>query len=416
MKHGTVQALGRSGWAMLTCSLIATGALAQVPQFILKPSPQHVRIMSYNVNWDAIFPDGDPNNHSWREYDMSDEFLRVVTAINPDIVCLQEINSARDPQDVADILDAALPLGGGEAWRAHNGSDNVIAARFDLSVLATDTIPSTNRGQAMALIDLPDPDYSTDLYLMNAHFKAGGGEDNIERRQQHADAIIHWIGDIKTPGDHIDLPTDTPIAVLGDLNVYDTDPHYHLTTLITGDIVYEGTYGPDVAPDWDDTDNTDALPLHNGAGPEFYTWRNDSDPYNPGALDRVIYTDSAVSAGNAFVLNTTTMTPGELAATGLEANDVVLNINIGYYDHLPLVVDLLVPGNVPGDFDGDGDVDLIDFAEFPPCFAGPEAMPDPPAPTTAGQCLNAFDFDADADVDLTDFEGFQCTFGGSTVP
>ena len=56
MKHGTVQALGRSGWAMLTCSLIATGALAQVPQFILKPSPQHVRIMSYNVNWDEIFP------------------------------------------------------------------------------------------------------------------------------------------------------------------------------------------------------------------------------------------------------------------------------------------------------------------------------------------------------------------------
>ena len=330
--------------AILTGCLCSVAVLAEAPAFMQKPSPQHIRILDYNVNWDSIFENNDPDNHPWRAYDMSDQFVRVVTAINPDIVCLQEINSYRDPQDVADILDAVLPLGGGETWRAHNGSDNVIASRFDLSMLATDTIPTTNRDQAMALVDLPDATYTQDLYLMNAHFKAGGNSSDIARRQQHADAIIHWIGDIKTPGGSIDLPADTPIIALGDLNVYDTDPAHHLTTLITGDIVDQGTYGPDVAPDWDSTDNGDALPLHNGVGPAFYTWRDDSGSFNPGALDRIIYTDSAFSIDNKFVLNTTTMSSADLAAAGLQANDVVLDPGSGYFDHLPLVVDLLVAG------------------------------------------------------------------------
>ncbi len=334
----------RRGVVLIVCALCAGATLADVPAFMQKPSPQHIRIMCYNVNWDSIFENGDPDNHDWRAYDMSDQFVRVVTAIDPDIVCLQEINSDRNPQDVADILDAALPLGGGEMWRAHSGTDNVIAARFDLSMLATDTIPTTNRDQAMALVDLPDGTYSTDLYLMNAHFKAGGTSSDISRRQQHADAIIHWIGDIKTAGGYINLPADTPIVVLGDLNVYDTDPAHHLTTLITGDIVNQGTYGSDVAPDWDDTDNTDALPLHNAVGPDFYTWRADSGSYNPGALDRIIYTDSAASVDHGFVLNTTTMSSGDLAAAGLQANDVVIDPGSGYFDHLPLVVDLLPPG------------------------------------------------------------------------
>lgn len=340
------------------------GALAELPAFMQKPSPRHVRVMCYNVNWDAIFEDGDPDNHEWRSYDMSDQFVRVVTAVNPDIVCLQEINADRDPQDVADILDAALPLGDPEGWRTHSGSDNVIAARFDLSMLRTDTYPSTNRGQAMALIELPDDTYTCDLYLMNAHFKAGGTQSDIGRRQQHADAIIHWTGDIKTPGGYINLPADTPIVVLGDLNVFDTDPHYHLTTLITGDIVDQTTYGPDVVPDWDDTNDTDTLPLHNGVGPAFYTWRNDASSYNPGVLDHIIYTDSLISVTNAFVLNTTAMTPQGLADAGLEYADVVLDLGIGYYDHMPLVVDFLVPCNLAGDFDHNCDVDMNDLGVF----------------------------------------------------
>ena len=339
--------------ALLLVAVCAARADAQTGTFVDRQSPTDLRVVDYNINWDSIFEDGDPDNHEWREYDMSDEFVRIVQALNPDILCLQEINFDRPAQDVADILDAALPLGDGIGWRSYIGSDDVILSRYDLSMTANDTIPTTNRDHAQALIDLPDGQVSYDLYLINAHFKAGGTSTDIARRQQHADAIVNWIRDCQNTGGNINLPSDTPIVVLGDLNVYDTDPAYQLTTLITGDIVDEGTYGSDYPPDWDATDNTDALPLHNAVGPDTYTWRDDSGSFNPGALDRVIYTDSVIAVSYSFVLNTTTMTAPELAATGLQANDVVLDPGSGYFDHLPIVVDFALPGGCTGDEDCD---------------------------------------------------------------
>jgi len=58
-----------------------------------------------------------------------------------------------------------------------------------------------------------------------------------------------------------------------------------------------------------------------------------------------------------------------------------------------------------GDFDGDGDVDLDDFASWDDCMTGPD---DPPY----GEGCAAFDFDTDYDVDLTDFAAFQEAFTG----
>jgi hypothetical protein len=58
-----------------------------------------------------------------------------------------------------------------------------------------------------------------------------------------------------------------------------------------------------------------------------------------------------------------------------------------------------------GDFDGDGDVDLVDFGEFQLCFTGPGVSLDPGC-----ECG---DFDGDNDLDLADFGSFQLTFTGS---
>jgi len=54
----------------------------------------------------------------------------------------------------------------------------------------------------------------------------------------------------------------------------------------------------------------------------------------------------------------------------------------------------------PGDWDGDGDVDLTDFVNFPDCITGPNAGPPSPACRT-------FDVDFDADVDTADFARLQ---------
>ncbi len=58
---------------------------------------------------------------------------------------------------------------------------------------------------------------------------------------------------------------------------------------------------------------------------------------------------------------------------------------------------------LPGDADGDGDVDLTDYAEFAVCLNGPDAG------AVESGC-SVFDVDLDADVDLADFAGLQGAF------
>ncbi|MCH7720516.1 MAG: hypothetical protein IH988_05930 [Planctomycetes bacterium] len=63
----------------------------------------------------------------------------------------------------------------------------------------------------------------------------------------------------------------------------------------------------------------------------------------------------------------------------------------GIYRFSPLPTRLL-----PGDFDRDHDVDLIDFGAFQRCFEH-----------DSEDCLSAFDFDDSGAIDLLDFEAFQ---------
>jgi hypothetical protein len=62
-------------------------------------------------------------------------------------------------------------------------------------------------------------------------------------------------------------------------------------------------------------------------------------------------------------------------------------------------------GQVPGDCDNDGDVDLDDFTEFEACLAGPAGGLSQPDCT-------CFDLNANGDVDLDDFADFQEAFTG----
>ncbi|UCG34259.1 MAG: DUF362 domain-containing protein [Phycisphaerales bacterium] len=66
--------------------------------------------------------------------------------------------------------------------------------------------------------------------------------------------------------------------------------------------------------------------------------------------------------------------------------------------------------NGAGDVDGDGDVDLADFATFAMCYYGSGVTIPPPG--CSADDFNSCDFDDDDDVDLNDFATFAINFTG----
>lgn len=308
--------------------------------FIHRDDPRSLRLLCYNVKWNSIFPDVSAERAA--------KFRRLIGAIRPDVIALQEIgthpnerdrasNPSRNADHVSALLNEIVPLPGGRGWHAFQGSDNVIACKYPLSLTARKLNPPGDRELAMALIDLPDDDFPADLYLLNNHYKCCDPAQFDGRRQRQSDAIVAWLRDATSSGGNLDLARGTGFIVAGDLNIVGS--FQPVTTLLTGDIVDETTYGPDAQPDWDASALADAQPRHNQTGPGDWTWRDDNSQFAPGRLDFVIYSDSVLEVVESFALDTTTMTDADLQAAGLEKFDVTHD-NVGReYDHLPLVVD-----------------------------------------------------------------------------
>lgn len=293
--------------------------------------PLDIRVVSWNVqrNWGATAS-------------TDAAFRRVMAALDPDVVVLQEIELFLTDAEILENINAAIPLAGGQGWRLFRGlpggTQNVILSRYSLTATRTDTIPpSSTRGVTMGLVQLPDPRYPLDLYIMGVHLKCcntDGTEDNL--RQRSADAIAKWLGDGRQSGGSITLPANTPMVVAGDFNlVGGPQPE---ATIRTGNIIDEATFGPDVKGDWDGTDMLDVMP-RNPFNNTTNTWpSNDTTPTS--RLDRFYIQDSVTEAVTSFILNTRSLNPTQLANAGLQANDTSPAVS----DHLPIVLDIRYRG------------------------------------------------------------------------
>jgi endonuclease/exonuclease/phosphatase family metal-dependent hydrolase len=306
-----------------------------------------VRVMSWNVKAGALFPPSMRNPVGEEAGARFGRFGRILRAVRPDVLCLQEIWPLRKQSAILEMLNRELPLAAGKDWSLHREVDVVIASRYPLVLRRGDRVipyplpemPDFHYGQAMCLVDLPNERFGKDLYVMTAHFRSGSGAENIRLREKQANSIVERIQDLRSPGGQVDVKWGTPILVAGDFNVYDSnldDPKRHLKTLISGRVGAKGTLE---SPDWDRTSLQDLSPSINGVGEAFYTWRNDKSPFPPGSLDRVLFTDSVLHPKESFVLNTTDLSAALLDQYAMGPSDGVLAGRKGEFDHLPLVVD-----------------------------------------------------------------------------
>ena len=300
------------------------------PSLLAKGAPEAVRVMTWNIGRDSIFPGSG--------HDRSERFARVLKAIDPDVVCLQEV--WRGDASAAELFDSLLPLGEGRAWQHHGMLDNAILSRQPLTRRATGKLETRERrlrGHAMAL---SGEGTSTPLYLVCAHFETRAAAGF---REKQANLIVSQLARDRPRGNP---PRRTPILVLGDLNAVAGHSSRFLVNLREGRVAGRRS-NLDIGFDWDGSDFRDALPRHNGRGDEVWTWRDDTGELPPAATDRILYSGSVARLVKAFVLDTTAMTAEELAAAGLERDDVLFDADRGVHDHLPVVADFLTGAAMP---------------------------------------------------------------------
>lgn len=282
-----------------------------------RADPAHLRLATWNVENDGLFSGGAAE----------DAQNRMLDAMNPDVLVVCEV-WGHSAAEVAAMIEQHLPSGPGESWYAVGiDGGNVLVSRFP--ILQSWEVNPGYRITA-ALLDL-GPDPAKDLLMLACHLRCCTADAN---RQQEVDSIIGFLRDAKTAGGLLDLPAGTPFLLAGDLNLVGWQQQ--LVTLLTGDIQDEGTYGADMAPDWDGADFAHPLSRQPDARAG-YTWRNDFSSFYPGVLDWILYTDSALDLHNHYVLETRTMTPATLGTYGLLQDDTT-----DASDHAPRVADFTV--------------------------------------------------------------------------
>ncbi|MGB5287373.1 MAG: endonuclease/exonuclease/phosphatase family protein [Ignavibacteriaceae bacterium] len=284
------------------------------PTEINREDTSFLRIMDWNVLNDGLI---DPTRQQ--------SFTRLLQAINPDIICFNECFSSSATQ-VKNAINQMLP---GTNWNAVKLDDgNVTVSRYP--ILQNWLVYPGHRITA-SLIDLPEW-FGKDLLVINSHLKCCGGQINDDKRQLEVDATIAFILDAKTPGGVINLASETPFVILGDLNLVGN--RQQLITLLTGEIINTSIFGNGGPPDWDNTDLEDLLSQQTDKRTA-YTWRDDGNSFPPGRLDFQIYSNSEINVEKDFVIQTEVMSASRLNQYGLQLLDTGTAS-----DHFPKITDL----------------------------------------------------------------------------
>ena len=297
------------GWGGVVYQLDTTVVGPAEPILLEKTG---TRLVTYNTLYTGIL-----------EPDRQPKFQRIIQALDPDIIALQEHS---EWNEIGDIISSWFPE---DTWyQGYTFRDLVVLSKYPIINQAN--LISSERTMC-ALLQTDDP-INPYLLILNSHFSCC---DNDDDRQEQVDELVQVLREWRlNDNGPFDLPEGTPMFHVGDFNF--VGYREQIETVTAGNIQDEGNYGNDFPLDWDGTAITDLFSRQTHKRMA-YTWRSDGSSFNPGKLDYVLYTDSNLSILNHFVLNTLAMPDSILNEWELEAEDTN-----EASDHLPRIVDFMV--------------------------------------------------------------------------
>jgi endonuclease/exonuclease/phosphatase (EEP) superfamily protein YafD len=259
-------------------------------------------------------------------------YERIFRMAAPGVFGFSEVYN-RSAETTAETVQDLTAYDG--TWHhAKLGLDLVAVSRYPIQ--ETHAIPGYEDNQAGAFLLDTAERLGTKTLLVLAHPPCCNDADaqpsRDARRQRVVDGIVAFLRKTQNGEGPFTVAPETPIVVAGDMNF--VGDAQQPTTLRTGDIINNDRFGPDAAPDWDDSPLLDTSPRQTGA-PLHTTWINEGSSFPPGRLDYVYVSDSVLEVTNEYVLRTDMLSPSRRAEHGLEAGD-----RETASDHLPMVVDL----------------------------------------------------------------------------
>ena len=305
-------------------SALAQAAGAQTSQTsapkyaISRSSSRALRVVTWNIGANSILP-------LWKSLDTThltraSAFGRTMHALDADIVCLQEYTGSTT--SLTALFDVLRPIGDGRHWQAAQSLGNTLVSRYPLRARDSRVLlsPLSRRSHVHAIVDVPDSIAAIDPVVVCTHLMSGGSESSAAFRKRQSESIVR---DLEARAARERMIR--PVILMGDLNAVDGLPYLlSMRSLLENrGLLFRS-----------------AVALHNGIGPESYTWRDDRQRFKPGVLDYILFTERALAARHAFVLNSMTLDTAALAAFLLKRTDTMRDVARGTHDHMPVVADL----------------------------------------------------------------------------
>ncbi len=280
------------------------GLLADMPA----QAPGTLRIMSWNVD-KSLFDNPEP-------------FVRVLKAIDPDVILLQELTDRNHADQIEEFLNRWLRRGQPKPWQVVFGAGGgnlrcAVASKLPLEPAEPfQLLPyPVWRDQSLRVAGAVIKTANKRLLCVSVHLRccgrAGGREDFI--RGLEAEVIRQRL-EAMVEHDSID-----GVIVAGDFNLVGSRRPLDLLT---------------------DQLHVDGLSLiaaqpYQLDGLSNATWSDRKQSFVPGRLDYLLFSSNTVALRSTFVLDARDLIPNALRRLGLRSDDTA-----SASDHFPVVADV----------------------------------------------------------------------------